>query len=323
MQRTATLSSLAYELGRPRSITELGELQELPELLAALSSKEAGLGYFLESEATLCDLAQSAAEQTLEESGVAPRNIGAVIFASDSFRNIPEQYAELGRFLESLELSGAYPLNITLSDCANVQIALRVAASLVRSGELDHVLLVSADLAHYASPGTRIIGNGIAIASDAAACALISAEDSAPLVIKAVAQETAVELLDPGDDDHVLLASRVKAHRALFGRLFAAAALSATGVRQVFANNFARNVLRIFMADNGFSEDQVYLDNVRRVGHCLGSDCLINLLDYAHRNRIQAGEQFVLLGSGASQLGAVLLEATHTTTGEGLEVGMP
>ncbi len=308
-----TLSALACELGRPRRLEELGELAERPELLAALRNERAGLAYYLESGEPLLELARRAAERSLEAAGLPPAEIDAVVFATDSFLNTPEQYAGLGRLLAGLGLVHAYPLNVTLSDCANPLIALRVASALLRAGEFRRVLLLSADLARYASP-SRLIGDGVAVGSDAAASALLALGGDG-FAVEATAQKTESALLDPPASEHARLASRVRAHRALFAELFAggadgANATNAAAVRRIFPNNFARNVVRLFLEDNGFAGEQIYLDNVRRLGHCFGSDCLINLHDFLAVHAVEEGERFVLLGSGASQLGAALLRAT-------------
>lgn len=302
-----TLSALACELGRPRRLEDLGELAENPELLAGLHSDRSGLGYYLESGEPLLDLARRSAGRTLEQAGLPPEEIDAVVFATDSFLNTPEQYAELGRMLAGLGLLQAYPLNVTLSDCANALIALRVAASLLAAGEFRRMLLISADLTRYASP-SRLIGDGVAVGSDAAASALLTLGGDG-FAVEATAQKTDPALLDPPASEHARLASRVRAHRALFAGLFARGP-GAAAVRRIFPNNFARNVTRLFLEDNGFTEEQIYLDNVRRLGHCFGSDCLINLHDYLAVHPVEEGERFVLLGSGVSQLGAALLRAT-------------
>lgn len=302
-----TLSALACELGRPRRLEDLDELSGRPDMLADLRSGRAGFGYYLESGEPLLDLARRSAGRTLEQAGVPPGEIDAVVFATDSFLNTPEQYAGLGRMLASLGLVQAYPLNVTLSDCANALIALGVAGSLLVAGRFRRVLLISADLARHASP-SRLIGDGVAVGSDAAASALLTLGGDG-FAVEATAQKTDPALLDPPASEHARLASRVHAHRALFAGLFASGP-GAEAVRRIFPNNFARNVTRLFLEDNGFTEEQIYLDNVRRLGHCFGSDCLINLHDFLAVHPVEEGERFVLLGSGVSQLGAALLRAT-------------
>src|SRR5262245_6056548 len=183
-----TLSALATELGRPRRLEELGELAADPGLLEALRSDRAGLAYYLESGEPLLDLARRAAGRSLEAAGLPPAEVDAVVFATDSFLNTPEQYAELGRLLAGLGLVRAYPLNVTLSDCANALIALRVAAALLRAGELRRVLLISADLARHAAP-SRLIGDGVAVGSDAAACAVLALGGDG-FAVEAAAQRT-------------------------------------------------------------------------------------------------------------------------------------
>src|ERR1700674_4882914 len=125
MPAIATISSLCYELGRRCRIDELPEFTARPDLLALLAPAGSGLRYYHESDETPYALARRCAQRTIEDSGVAPASIDAVMFASDSL----DDAAALGRLLADLELVKAYPINVSLSDCANLPIALRVASA--------------------------------------------------------------------------------------------------------------------------------------------------------------------------------------------------
>lgn len=309
----ATISHLAYELGTPRPIADLPEFSDRPELLAALESEASGLRYYLESDESLWALAAKAAESTLRASGHAPAEIDAVVFATDSWQSSRDPNDGVGAFLTRLQLVNAYPIGVTFSDCANLPIALRVASSLVRAAEFRCVLVVSVDLARLAIPPrqTRLLFEGVAVASDAAASGLVSSNPRDAFSMKAFAQETDPGLHAAGDGHRRSLATRILAHRNLFDSLFEQTKLAPSAVRQLFPNNFALQVVSPFLADCGFDQLQLYLQNVRRIGHCFGSDCLINLVDFARQQSIAAADKFVILGSGQTQLGAVLLEANR------------
>jgi 3-oxoacyl-[acyl-carrier-protein] synthase-3 len=305
MGAPASITAIAAELGRARPIADLDEVRARPALAARLGERE-GLRDFLETDDPPLHLALRAARRTLDDAGIAPELVGAVVFASDSLppAHDVEGTAEVGALVAALGLPDAYPLNVTLSDCANLQIALRVAGALVRAGEYRHVLVVSVDVARYASPDTRLIGGGIAVASDAAASLLVSA-GSGPLVIEAAAQRRVAATLDP--QQH--LVQRVRAHTALLGQVLAAGGVSPAGVRRVFPNHFARSALEPFFVEAGFLPAQLHRASAARVGHCFGSDCLIGLAAYLQEAPAAPGDRFLLVGAGVSQLGAVLLRA--------------
>lgn len=306
------MAGVAYELGQPRRLAELAEATTRPELVAALGGERAGFKYYLASDASILALAEAAAVETLAATGQAPGEIDTVVFASDSFVVGAEQRQELGRFLRRLGLARAYPINVTLAECASTISAIRVAAALVAQGEARNILLVSVDRAAFATPATRIIGDGVGVASDAAATALITAVPLEGFEIEGAAAATSPELLDPGDDEPRGLRARVEAHQRLFRELLGRRGLRPADVERVFPNNFSRSVLRIFLGECGFRGEQIYFDNISRIGHCLGSDCLINLRDFSEHHEWDGRRPLVLLSAGQAQLGAALVRPTGT-----------
>jgi 3-oxoacyl-[acyl-carrier-protein] synthase III len=81
-------------------------------------------------------------------------------------------------------------------------------------------------------------------------------------------------------------------------------------VQAVLASNFARNVMNAYLSDVGYGGELLDSSNVGRVGHCLGSDPLVNLADrLAAAPAPAAGDDghLVLLGAGIAHLAALLL----------------
>jgi len=302
MPPRAAISLPSHELGRARPIAELSELRARPDAASLLVSARSRLRCYRESDEEPLALAVRSARATLERAAVAPETIDAVLFASDSLG----EGAALGPALAELRLANAYPLNVSLSDCANLQIALRVAAALVLAGEFRRVLLISVDVARLAAPASRLIGGGIAVASDGAASLLVREEGA--FVVEAAAQVSDAAL--SSREGHARsLAARVRAHRALFAQLAERAAVRPGAIRRVFANHFAAPVLLPFFEDSGFRREQLHLDSAAEAGHCFGSDCLIGLAEWARASAVEEGDRFLLVGAGARQLGAVLLRA--------------
>jgi 3-oxoacyl-[acyl-carrier-protein] synthase-3 len=57
----------------------------------------------------------------------------------------------------------------------------------------------------------------------------------------------------------------------------------------------------------GFSREQLYLDNIPRLGHCFAADPLINLVDRTERGDVRPGRYCLLAASvPGSRLGALL-----------------
>lgn len=307
--RSAYLSSPAYALGRPRPVEELPELKASPALATRLTRGKHGARWFLEAEDPW-ELAFRAAGDALAAYPPGAKAVDAVILASDSFEHSAGRAARVGRFLAELGLARAYPCSVSLSECANMIAGLRVAKGLVAGGESDRVLVVSADLVGQVSPSTRIVASDIGVMSDGAAACLVDADGSEGFLMVSAAQAADARLLESrGGSDHADMLARVLGHRTLFDGLYGGTGTRAQAARALFPNNFLPAVLEAFLLDNGFSGAQIYMDNIPRVGHCLSSDGIINLADYCRRNAVAAGDEFVLLGSGPSQWGAVLLRA--------------
>ncbi|GAA3302769.1 hypothetical protein GCM10020218_098980 [Dactylosporangium vinaceum] len=303
MSAIARLCAPAYELGEYAD-----KVADLPEVAATepgagLLAPAAGFETYHWTDCGVADLLVPAARRALLAAELDPAEVDLVVLATDSLprdRTAPALVAEL---LGELGLSRATALTIGLLDCATAMVALGTAASYVRDGTARQVLVLSGDVAEQATGGRRVVAGGAAIASDAAAGVVISA-DRPGRAILGLASHTATALVVGEPPPQVQLAARVHGHRALFDRLLAGRGLRPAAVGTVLPSNFARNVQRIYLSEAGFTDAQLALDNVARIGHCLGSDPLINLVDQPPGDR-----PAVLLGSGVAHLAAVLIAA--------------
>ncbi|MEV7422032.1 acyl carrier protein [Streptomyces sp. NPDC091212] len=312
---TARLCAPAYELGEYRdSVAELPELLADPRTAAELTSPAAGFDTYRWSDAPVVELMAEAVRRTLGDAGVPGDEVDLVLLATDSLPRDRSAHRDVAELLAEAGLTRATASTLGLMDCATAMAAVGTAASLVRDGSARHVLVVSGDLADHATGGERVVAGGAAIASDAAAAALVSAT-AAGLPVLGMAHHTSAGTGNGGGARREL-ASRVAAHRELFARLAARHPLRPEDVHAVLPSNFARNVLEIYLSDVGYGGDKLALGNVGRIAHCLGSDPLINLADRLAEAK-SAGVSttgatdghLVLLGAGISHLAAVLLDA--------------
>ncbi|WP_073762499.1 acyl carrier protein [Streptomyces sp. CB02923] len=324
---TPRLCAPAYELGEYADpVTELPELQADPETADRLTAPAAGFDTYRWSDGQVVELMTAAAQRTLGEAGVPGDEVDLVLLATDSLPRDRSAHRDVAELLQETGLTRATASTLGLMDCATAMAAVGTAASLVRDGSARHVLVVSGDLADHATGGERVVAGGAAIASDAAATALVSAT-AAGLPVLGMAHHAAPEAAQ-GEPPRRQLAARVAAHRELFTRLAERHPVRPAEVRAVLPSNFARNVLEIYLSDVGYGGAKLALGNIGRIGHCLGSDPLINLADRLAEAKAAGEEQadgaedrLVLLGAGISHLAAVLLGACPLPeadrTGEG------
>jgi 3-oxoacyl-[acyl-carrier-protein] synthase III len=71
--------------------------------------------------------------------------------------------------------------------------------------------------------------------------------------------------------------------------------------------NLFRPLLVMKERQAGFREDQLYLDNIPRTGHCFAADPLINLADLAAAGRVGEGHYCLLAASVPGGRAGVLL----------------
>ncbi|PZT76146.1 MULTISPECIES: acyl carrier protein [unclassified Streptomyces] len=310
---TPRLCAPAYELGEcAEPVTGLPELVADPAIAAELTAPAAGFDTYRWSDAGITELMALAAGRTLAEARVPGGDIDMVLLATDSLPRDRTAHRDVAELLDETGIDRATVLTAGLMDCATAMVAVGTAASYVRDGTARNVLVVTGDLADRATGGQRVVAGGAAIASDAAASVLVSA-DAPGLPVRGMAHHSAPEL-NLGSGPQQQLLSRIRAHRELFARLADRCPSGLGTVRGVLPSNFARNVLRLYLSEVGLGGDVLSLGNVGRIGHCLGSDPLINLADRLAQDKDApdgAGDDdsLVLFGAGVSHLAAVLLGA--------------
>jgi 3-oxoacyl-[acyl-carrier-protein] synthase III len=172
----ARLCAPAYELGEyAEPVTELPELQADPVLAAELTAPAAGFATYHWSDAPVTELMALAAQRTLGAAGVPGDEVDLVLVATDSLPPGPAAHRDVAELLAECGLGRATASTVGLMDCATATVALGMAAALVADGSARHVLVVSGDVADRATAGERVVAGGAALASDAAASALVSA----------------------------------------------------------------------------------------------------------------------------------------------------
>jgi 3-oxoacyl-[acyl-carrier-protein] synthase-3 len=297
----AYLRGVSYVLGEQ----EVGyaDIPGLPELAAKLGlAPNPGLwgwGSVRVTSSGLGDLAASSLRATLLAARAAPSSADALVLCSTC---VPGPADEHGMFLARV-LTGAGLGDITcygqtLNRCLNLLTAIDTAAALVLSGRHRRVLVVTAD----AVAGGPVMSR-FALYSDAAASCMVSAgpgtEGSYEILGCASALDTAA--MDPASQISSDLARNVS------DRLLEPAGLGPGDVTALAHLNLFRPLLVMKERQAGFSDDQLYLGNIERTGHCFAADPLINLADLAAAGRVGEGHYCQLAASVPGGRAGVLL----------------
>lgn len=303
------LGAIGYQLGEAKPIASLID-DNRSGLKKVIDSAQ--FSYYLDAqEADAYQLALASIEQTLSASNLTGEDIDLMIFASDSMCSVSANHMFYRQLADQFGIDNAYPMIVTMSECANFHVALEVAQSSITAGKARNVLLVATDKSELVSPATRIVGDGIGVMSDGAASCLVSAELDDGLILLQVERQIRGELLRVDLEPQHELLLRAQASESIFASMFNRHKLHGSDLKQLFCSNLNMNILEIFLQQSGIDRSQIYQANHQRLAHCLSCDSLINLRDYVHTQGILAGESFALLGMGPVTWGGALLAAEY------------
>jgi 3-oxoacyl-[acyl-carrier-protein] synthase III len=297
----AYLRGVSYVLGEQ----EVGyaDIPGLPELAAKLGLVSNpglwGWGSVRVTCRSPADLAADSLRATLRAAGAGSSSADALVLCTT---RVPVPADDHGIFLARV-LTGAGLGDIAcygqaLNRCLNLLTALDVARALVLSGRHRRVLVATADAVAGGAPMSRF-----ALFSDAAASCLVAADPgtdgSYEILGCASAQDAGA--MDPASQISSDLAREVS------GRLLEPPGLKLGDVTALAHLNLFRPLLVMKERQAGFREDQLYLDNIPRTGHCFAADPLINLADLAAAGQLGDGHYCLLAASVPGCRAGVLL----------------
>jgi 3-oxoacyl-[acyl-carrier-protein] synthase-3 len=259
-----------------------------------------GWGTVRATNRDLADLAADTGRRTLLAAGVEPPAVDALVLCCTRVPGPAEGHGGfLARVLTGIGLGDLPFYGQNLNRCVNLLAGLDVARAFVLAGRHRRILVITVDAVAEGAPSM----SRFALFSDGAASCLVSCDpgsaQSYEVLSCAAAQETAtLEWTCQISSD---LARQVNE------RLLAAADLKLGDVTALLHMNLFKPLLVMKERQAGFREDQLYLDNIARTGHCFAADPLINLVDRVALGHLGEGDYCMLAGSvPGSRLGVLL-----------------
>jgi 3-oxoacyl-[acyl-carrier-protein] synthase-3 len=249
-----------------------------------------GWGTFHRTERDLEELAVDAGTASLRAAGLAPSSIDALFVCST---RVPGRSEDHGRFVQrvlaGVGLGDVAYYGQTLNRCTNLLVALGLASALATAGRHRRILCVTAD--RVADEAERL--STFALYSDGAAACVVSAQDGGADAYRLVACDSVQDraTLDGSNQISADLA------RELNDRLLTPEGLKLGDVSGLMHNNLFKPLVVMKERQAGFAPEQLYLDNIPRVGHCFAADPLINLADRAAAGQLHAGRHYLLASS--------------------------
>jgi 3-oxoacyl-[acyl-carrier-protein] synthase-3 len=259
-----------------------------------------GWGSIFRTERSLEAMAVESGSATLRAAGIAPSSIDALVLCCT---DVPGPARAHGRFMESvltgIGLGDIAFHGLNFNRCVNLLAALDVAGSFVASGRYRRVLVITTDrvldeagrMAHYA------------LFSDGAASCVVAADDegrdSYQLVACATAQDT--RSLAWSNEISADLARQVNE------RLLTPLDMKLGDVSGLMHGNIFKPLVVMKERQAGFSREQIYTDNITRVGHCFAADPVVNLVDRAAIGHVRPDGYYLLASSvPGSRIGVLL-----------------
>lgn len=282
-----------YALGEIESqhTSIVGLRERAEELRLQFDAGLWGWGTFHRTERDLEQLAVDAGTASLRAAHTDPASIDALFVCST---RVPGRSEDHGRFMQrviaGIGLGGVPAYGQTLNRCTNLLVALGLAGALAATGRHRRILCVTTD--RVAGEAERL--STFALYSDGAAACVVSAEedgvvDGYRLVACDSVQDNAS--LDGSNQISADLA------RELNDRLLTPRGLKLGDIAGLMHNNLFKPLVVMKERQAGFAQEQLYLDNIPRIGHCFAADPLINLADRAAAGHLRAGRHYILASS--------------------------
>jgi 3-oxoacyl-[acyl-carrier-protein] synthase-3 len=259
-----------------------------------------GWGSVFRTERGLEAMAIDTGSATLRAAGLAPAEIDALVLCCTE---VPGDADGHGQFLRTilggLALGDIPFYGVNFNRCVNLLAGLDLAHALVSSGRYGRILVITTD--RVLDESQRMAN--YALFSDAAASCVVSAGTDMPdgyrLLSCATAQDNAA--LDASNEISAELGKRVNE------RLLPPHELKVGDLAGLMHGNIFKPLLVMKERQAGFTTEQLWTDNIARVGHCFAADPLINLVDRAALGHVRP-DQYHLLASSVpgSRIGVLI-----------------
>ena len=301
------LTGLTYELGE-----ELHDLDELTDVVPGVRQtlREGGLETWRTTDRSLVELASGPLRATIEALSDEERaGIRKLIFASNSvWDESLHTGMAVSALLEEFGLPGVMPVGANMSWCANFHLALELARMMIQTDGDECVLVVCADI--WPKERNRIVVPGVSVHSDAAAAFAVSSHGGPfRLGTTRFGLDPRLGSIDRNSEFTKYIGMVGEGLSALMQETLDAAGLARDLVACVVPNNYNRWSCRTLAELGGFTEDDLYLENVPRFAHALCADNPINLCDLgSNGSDLNPGDHLLVLGTGPYQWGLSVID---------------
>lgn len=298
MSNNLFVSNIAYRTGRSFPISSIdGPFEETISIL-----ESTGLNCYCKSDISVTDMARACVEETLSKGSFDPGDFGVLLYAANNLtlRSSDLVYPEFDRILRDFNLTNAYVHGTFMSNCANLASALQIGSALLATSELPHIVIVLSD--RIENSADRFMNSAESILSDGAISFVLSREKG-EFKLKDLTLRNDLEYLSKTYDiisyfkkntDHMKEIWKVISPERKF--------------EKVFFPNYSLLAQRGFKSQLGITSDQLYLENLSKLGHVFACDVFINFVDYLKSRNSDGRDSFAFFTIGNYRWGSFVLE---------------
>jgi 3-oxoacyl-[acyl-carrier-protein] synthase-3 len=275
--------------------SQLIAANKLPDLPAVF-----GWGVYHKTALDAHALGLASARKTLEMSDVEPSEIDFVMFCSSRIPGTEVDHIGMNvELIRQLGLTRAFPIGVTLSNCASFISAIVLASDLVMRDPSKKVLVITSDKLY----DERLRMHSFALLSDSAASCIVrnTGRQGYRLLGHQFKVSKAPVTNNRGQDD-------LELENEFLAALLAATGLSVLNLRKVFGSHFFKPITSLRARRQGFGKDQLHLSCVPRFGHCFAADAFISLLDFDQSGPFDADDRFLLTADGPNVKAGLLVQ---------------
>lgn len=295
----------AYALGeRQGSYSEISgfeaaarsiQLPNLPDLMGFG-------GYYITKD--VYSRAAVATESSIAAAGISPGEIDQVIFCSSSFKErfFRERNVKFGNLLRQCGISPRRISGVSGGGCTDLLASVDLACGMIELHVAQNILIVGIEAREVEVDSERVQIHSLI--SDAAVALIVSnALGGASRVpeFEILAHLVVSDVSEIGGGMNITTSSP---DRTFVRRVLESVGRSQESITKLFGNNIFLPIKIAREGVVGFTRKQLYLENVRRVGHCLGCDTIINLVDFGSG---KVGNGYVLYSEAEGHAGCTAL----------------
>mmetsp|Transcript_24066 Transcript_24066/g.44406 ORF Transcript_24066/g.44406 Transcript_24066/m.44406 type:complete len:325 (+) Transcript_24066:9126-10100(+) len=287
--RPVILETVEYQKGSMHEVADIAtsnveEKEQIQKLLAD------GFKHYSVADNGSCRLAEQAIAKALANSAIPASEIGTVLFGSESFWDVDQTYSKQTFSLEhqlfraniynALELNGLGSANLMgywANGCANVGVALQLAAGLIQAESSKAVLIVYID--RHPEDQTRIIHNGITVASDICLALILAGEGAQGPALSLVVPFSDLSLMRVRERDSLenYLISYARSTKYAIDHFLQVSGRKITDFSGLIAPNFTMHYMRLQYSSARHCIDMLNMGSKAEIAHATSADPFVTL----------------------------------------------